>query len=312
MRVLLTGASGFVGARLAQSLMESGAKVINVGRRPCPVADVENVLVSSLTTEHLRDVLSRVETIDGLIHLAAAGVNPGDRDRDAIYAVNAALAPKIVSFGAELGARAIVTVGSSAEYRAPSAAKAFDEDAPFETAKIYGASKAAGGLLALAEGSAINTPVGHVRLFNVYGPGEAPHRLLPSLARSLNANEPVPLSPGTQTRDFVHVDDACEGLMVALDALLMRKMRSGAYNLATGTGTTVADFARQVAIAMRADPALLQFGALAFRPDDLPYVVGDPSKLNNACDWTARMTVADGVASAVAALRFENKHKSTD
>lgn len=312
MRILLTGASGFVGSRLAQLLLESGAKVINLGRRPCLVSGVSNVVVSSLKPDHLSDALADVNGIDGVVHLAAAGVNPGDRDRDTIYTVNSAFAPRIVSIGAELGAKAVVTVGSSAEYHGRPVTQPLDEDVPLETEKLYGASKAAGGILALAEGVAIGVPVGHIRLFNVYGPGEAAHRLLPSLARSLSEREVVKLSPGTQIRDFVHVDDACNGLIATLSALLDGHMRSGAYNLATGTGTTVNQFARQVASAMDADPGLLHFGALAFRPDDLPYVVGDPSKLSNACGWTARVTLADGIASAVAALCLDNKQRPTE
>jgi nucleoside-diphosphate-sugar epimerase len=311
-RILLTGASGFVGSRLTQLLLKSGANVVNLGRRPCLVAGVENVLVPAFGAAHLSDKLTEIGGIDGVIHLAAAGVNPGDRDHDTIYALNSAFAPKIVSIGAELGAKAVVTVGSSAEYRAQPAARPFDEDMPLETAKIYGASKAAGGILALAEGATIGVSVGHIRLFNVYGPGEAAHRLLPSLARSLSEREAVKLSPGTQVRDFIHVDDACEGLIAAFNALLARQMNSGAYNLATGTGTTVNQFARGVAGAMDADPGLLHFGALAFRPDDLPYVVGDPSKLSNACGWTARKTLADGIASAVAALRLDNNQRPTE
>ena len=103
-------------------------------------------------------------------------------------------------------------------------------------------------------------------------------------------------------RDFVYVDDVCAGLIAALTALADGNMSTGAYNVATGVGHSVGDFARTVAHAANADPSLLQFGALPFRPDDLPYVVGSPTKLCDACGWRTNTLLADGICQALAEL----------
>jgi nucleoside-diphosphate-sugar epimerase len=301
-RILITGGSGFIGTRLAHRLIAAGMHVTNAGRKPSCVANVENILVPSLTIEALDAALPAAVRFDGVIHLAAAGVNPSDRDSEAIIGINAMLAPRIVSFAARRHAQAVIMVGSSAEYRASAASVPIEEDAPLETQKLYGASKAAGGILALASGALETIPTGVLRLFNVYGPGEAPHRLLPSLARGLCQREPAKLSPGTQVRDFIHVDDACAGLIAALNALGEQSMPSGAYNLSTGIECSVAEFARTAAAALNADPGLLQFGALAFRPDDLPYVVGNPGKLINACGWMPRIALEAGIRDALGPL----------
>jgi len=304
MNVLLTGAAGFIGTRLARRLVSSGVQTFNAGRRRCDVLGVENILVSDLG--NLREAVGTMR-FDGLVHLAAAGVHPGDRDRETIYRVNAAAAPAVVSLGASVGAKAVVIAGSSAEYRASSDRTPISEDAPLETQKVYGASKAAGGILALAEGAALSVPVAVVRLFNVFGPGEAPHRLLPSLFRALAEQRRVKLSPGTQVRDFVYVDDACAGLWTVLEALAQGRLTSGAYNLATGRGTTVKDFANSVARAMNADPEMLEFGAIPLRPDDLPYVVGDASKLRDASGWSPDTSPESGIAKALAELHAQRK-----
>ncbi|WP_158660410.1 NAD-dependent epimerase/dehydratase family protein [Paraburkholderia terrae] len=300
MRVILTGASGFVGTRLAHALVSANVGVVNVGRHSCLVPGVENVLVPALAPEHL--AASLPSGFDGLIHLAAAGVKPSDRDVSTVTGVNSTLMPYLVSLASQRGIKAVVTVGSSAEYSAIGAHGPLDEESQLETHKLYGASKAAGGILALATGAASNVPVAVVRLFNVYGPGEAAHRLLPSLAAGLRAGQPVKLSAGTQIRDFVYVDDASNGLIAVLNALISGQLPSGAFNLATGVGQTVADFARQACEALGAAPELLQLGVLPMRPDDLPYVVGNPGKLQAACGWHTSTSLSEGIRRALAEI----------
>ncbi|GAB2921219.1 NAD-dependent epimerase/dehydratase family protein [Paraburkholderia jirisanensis] len=300
MRLVLTGASGFVGTRLAQLLVSENVEVMHIGRSACAVPGVGNVVVPSLTPEALAAHLP--SGFDGLIHLAAAGVKPTDRDVSTIVNINSMLAPQLVCLAAQRDIRSVVAVGSSAEYSAIGAKTPIDENSPLETQKLYGASKAAGGILALATGAACDLPVAVVRLFNVYGPGEASHRLLPSLAAGLRKNQPVKLSAGTQIRDFVYVDDACNGLIAVLNALVSKRLPSGAYNLATATGHTVADFAQQACKALDAPSELLQLGALPMRPDDLPYVVGNSGKLKDACGWRADTSLEEGIKRALAEM----------
>jgi nucleoside-diphosphate-sugar epimerase len=237
-------------------------------------------------------------SVDAIVHLAASGVHPAERDVDTLIRVNTLLPGCLVRAAAKAGVRAVVIAGTCAEYRGP-AVEPLREEAPLESRKLYGATKAAGGMLALAQAAAADLPVAIVRLFNVYGANEAPHRLLPTLIRYLKAGTPVPISEGSQIRDFVHVDDVCRGLRAVLPYLIDRSMDSGFYNLATGIGTTVAEFARQVARCMDADERLLAFGTIRMRPDEVSSIVGDASALRSACGWQPSYSLKDGIAQAV-------------
>ncbi|WP_228874871.1 NAD-dependent epimerase/dehydratase family protein [Paraburkholderia saeva] len=298
--MLLTGGAGFIGANLARILVGSGYEVVTLGRRRCTVEGVVNVEASRLDATAFQHAMSdhRFELV---FHLAAAGVHPADRDRDELIRVNAILPAEMVAAASANGVGAVVSMGSSAEYAAQAVAM-LSEDMALETQKVYGASKAAGSLLALATAADVRLPFAVLRAFNVYGPGEAEHRLLPSLASKLARDEAVKLSAGTQVRDFLYVDDACRGLIASALALRDGRMNGGAYNLSTGVGTSVGDFARTVARHMGADESLLHFGALPLRPDDLPVVVGDPSRVQRETGWRTSYSLDQGVDAALSRL----------
>lgn len=184
MRVLLTGASGFVGGRLAQRLLFAGHEVFSVVRRAAPSVPGEQLVAEGLQIAVLREVLAG-RGIDAVVNLAAAGVHPGDRDPESLVRINACFPSELVRLAADHGARSFVQVGSSAEYAGSDSLQLITESSPPEARRLYGASKAAGGLLARALGEQCGLPVAVLRLFNVFGPGEAAHRLFPSLVSSL-------------------------------------------------------------------------------------------------------------------------------
>lgn len=298
MRILLTGGSGYIGRQLAAILCAQGNETVTLGRRPCPVPGVENLLLPELETAHIAKAIAG-RSFDVLFHLAAAGVHPAERNAALLQRINAELPATLIRLAADCGVGVAVVAGSNAEYRAPQQRSSLAEDAPLEDAKLYGRSKAAGGIAALRQGERSGVPTAVLRIFNVYGPGEAPHRLFSTLAHSLRAGEAVPLSSGEQLRDFIHIADVCEGVLAAAAALHEGRMRAGAYNLCTGNGRSVADFARAAAAALGAEPTLLRFGEIPWRPDDVPYLIGDPQRLQAACGWQARLSLEAGITAAL-------------
>ncbi|HEY9133953.1 MAG TPA: NAD(P)-dependent oxidoreductase [Dyella sp.] len=303
-RILLTGGTGFIGVRLLSHLNKAGIEVISLGRSPLRstwMSNVDHRIVPALRSEAIRAVLSATDNCDAIVHLAAAGVNPGDRDPRKLNEINAALPSDLVFLADDFGMKAVVMMGSSSEY-ARCDSDLIAEDSSLETQKIYGATKAAGALAAVAAGVALNITTVNLRTFNVIGPGEASHRLLPSLYDALRAGEAVPLSAGNQVRDFIHVDDACRAVLTAVDAALADQLPSGHYNLCTGRGHSVREFASQVVTAMSMPASLLRFGELPLRADDLPRVVGDPQTFASYTGWHPEYSFNAAIEQAVAEL----------
>ena len=171
-----------------------------------------------------------------------------------------------------------------------------------EQGKLYGSSKAAGGLMASAIAGSNCTGFRLLRLFKVYGAGEAPHRLLPALVHGLSRGKRVAISAGTQVRDFVYVDDVVEAMLRA-DVHCQEKGGGATWNVATGRAHTVREFAEQVVAEMNADVSLLGFGAIPMRRDEEPWLVGSPDRLRSELGWQPSIGVEDGVRAAVKALR---------
>jgi nucleoside-diphosphate-sugar epimerase len=248
---------------------------------------------------NLRQLLNTpVETV---FHLAAYGVLPNHRDLDEMLRINIALPAVLARLCGEWQAR-MVMAGTFSEYRSPPTPDLVSEDSPLEQGKLYGSSKAAGGLTARAVAHSGGAGFRLLRLFKVYGAGEAAHRLLPALVSGLGRRERVAISAGTQVLDFVYIDDVIEAMLRA-EAHCRDKGGVATWNVATGVAHSVREFAEQVATAMNADASLLGFGAIAMRRDDEPWLVGSPNLLRSELGWYPSTGLEDGVRAAVAALR---------
>lgn len=261
MKILLTGGNGFIGKHLVTYLLSLGHEVLTLGRKEIRINGVHSIILPEFTMQNIEKALHGY-TFDAVLNLVSAGVNPEDRDISQLLTINVLVPSYLVLIGIKCGAKAFITTGSSSEYMKLNHNEIITEACPLETSKIYGASKASGGILALANGANLSIPVAITRLFNVFGPGEAPHRLLPSLINNLKDQKSVNLSSGDQIRDFIYVSDACSGIVATLNALLDGRLKSGAYNISTGIGTSVAKVCRTAARLMRVNESLLKFGAL--------------------------------------------------
>ena len=301
-RIAVAGGTGFIGRSLISALRSGGASVTLLTRGAAPSIRRQEFpcipIAGATGTEIRRRIAS--ERFDRIFNLAAYGVDPKSRAIEECVATNVTLACALASAAAEAGVKAFVHVGSNSEYADPAEDRPLSETDRLETRKLYGATKAAGALAVQAISASTGLPLVVARLFNVYGPGEARWRLLPSLYDGLRAGRRAALSPGVQVRDYLHVNDVADGL-IALSGC----PGSGAgdvVNLCSGIGITVRNFAETLAEVMQADRALLGFGDLPFRADDVAYMVGSTQRLHRLTSWRPRHTLQSGIADCVRVL----------
>jgi nucleoside-diphosphate-sugar epimerase len=156
----------------------------------------------------------------------------------------------------------------------------------------YGRTKYRGTQALHARSTATGLRALVARLFTVYGPGEHSGRLLPALMHTARSGVRLELTGGRQHRCFTYVEDVAEGLL----RLGTSAARPGeVVNLATGRLSSVRDFAEAAAVVLGFDAALLDFGALPDRDDEMWHGEVDVARLRGLTSWSPQTTIADGI-----------------
>ena len=195
-----------------------------------------------------------------------------------------------------------MTLGSSSEYGTPRGA--MSESTVPAPDDVYGISKLAAGLAAQAIGRRSDLQTLHLRLFSVYGPGEAPERLVASVVRAIAGRRAIALTAGRQVRDFVFIEDVVDA---TLHALFTPAPATGTFNVGTGIETSIRELALIACGLAGADPGLLQFGALPYRDDERFSWRADTSRAANELGWRATTTLGGGLSHTLAAALAEQQ-----
>jgi nucleoside-diphosphate-sugar epimerase len=192
------------------------------------------------------------------------------------------------------GGRRVVMLGTCAEYDWSSATGPLLEGSSAAApATFYGVAKDGLRRVASVYAEQEGVELAWGRLFFLYGPREAPERVVPAVIRSLLEGRPVATSGGEQIRDFMHVEDVAAAVVALLDSSVV-----GAVNIGSGIGVTVAEVVDRIAQSI-GRPELVDRGALADRPDEPPLLIADIARLRDEVGFRPRWALADGLAGTV-------------
>jgi nucleoside-diphosphate-sugar epimerase len=280
-RVLVTGASGFVGRLLPAALAARGLEVHAAAWRATGPVLRANLLDQSDQAALLRDVKPTV-----IVH-AAWYVEHGrfwtsPQNTDWLEA-STALARRF----AEAGGRRFIGIGSCAEYATGPDEALWPETRPIAPATPYGIAKAA---LAARLVAMPGLSVAWARLFHLFGPGEHPERLVPSVALALRQGREARCASGRPIRDFASTWFVADAL-----AALAASSVTGAVNIGAGEGRSIRDIAETIA-RLAGRPDLLRMGALPDRPGEVPRMVADTTRLRREVGFTAPAATDEALA----------------
>jgi UDP-glucose 4-epimerase len=296
-RILLTGASGFVGAHVARLLVEQGRTVAVLlrptsdTRRLAPVLDRLTLIRGDLFRLGACEAAVRDFAPQGIAHLAWDGVKGADRNGP-MQAGNIAASIALYQLFEILDCAAFVGLGSQAEY-GPAPGK-LDESGPTRPTTVYGAAKLATGMVLERMAAAAGRRLAWLRLFSSYGDDDDPSWMLQYLSRSLLAGERPSVTAAEQRWDYIHVDDVASAVVAALDS-----RAHGVFNLGSGDARPLRHIIEQLRDLI--DPALpVGFGEVPYRPDQVMHLEADIAALRAATGWQPRVTLEDGLRRLVA------------
>ncbi|HBN10041.1 MAG TPA: hypothetical protein DD435_15840 [Cyanobacteria bacterium UBA8530] len=297
MRVLVTGATGFLGYHLVRRLMEKEFRPIVTRRStsdPRRLRDLESLECIELelrSPESIRKALQAARP-DAVIHCAAYGVDHRQQDPLEAIAINLTATTSLVEAAASVRVARFIHVGTCFEYGDHPGP--ISETTPLQPRSLYGATKAAGTLLALERAGHHGLPLCVVRPFGMYGAREGEHKLVPLIRRACETGEVLPLTLGEQVRDYSFVGDVTEAIFRLLNAESFPSAEI--FNLAGGVPITLKDFILACASVFGGE-ALMGFGMLPYRKNEMASLVANCGKWERFCGHPVfRTALAEGLA----------------
>lgn len=306
MKILITGAAGFVGGHLIKALAEKGHTLAAIDLGSSPLFEEYGVAA------HQADLLDKAALVkvlaeekpEAVVHLAAiANVPFAWKNPAKTMAVNVGGTASLLEAMAEaVPGSKLLTIGSSDAYGLTAkCGQPLTEDMPCQPQNPYSISKLCAEQLAIQLAGRYGLTVIAARSFNHFGPGQKPGFVVSDFASQVaviekGEQEPV-LSVGdlTAARDFTYIDD----IIAAYVAMTEKEIPTGIYNISSGTPRRIEEVLQGLLalsskdIEVKKDPARM-------RPSEVPFFVGDSTKLSKATGWQPVTDFQEGLKKTLA------------
>ena len=287
MRIVVTGATGFLGRALVRRALARGHEVCALVRPGRVLGGAAGLTVcrGTLADPPLAE-LARFAA-DACVHTAwitTAGVYPESPDNERYRDESLSLLTSLF----ERGVCHVVALGTSAEYR-PAAAPLDEGRAPLEPRTRYARAKRELHVALAERAVATGARLAWARVFQPYGGGEPPDRLCSTVIRRLAVGERVTLNSPDAVRDWVHVEDVAAGLLCLLES-----RADGPVNVGRGVGRTVGSVALMIAELM-GRPDLVTARPRGLEPAGL---VADPTRLRSL-GWRPGVELEAGLRALI-------------
>ena len=309
MKVLVTGAAGFIGFHLVQRLLGRGDEVVgldnlsdyySVALKEARLAQVRSdrfrFVRMDLADRAALPALFAAERFDAVVNLAAqAGVRYSVENPWAYVDSNVVGFLNVLECCRHYPVRHLVYASSSSVYGGNEKTPFSEEDRVDDPVSLYAATKKSDELMAGCYAHLYGIPATGLRLFTVYGPWGRPDMSPMLFASAILAGQPIKVfNHGDMLRDFTYVDDIVEGMVRVLDRV---PQKHEVFNIGCSNPVRLMDFISELERALGREAEKIM---LPMQPGDVYQTYADTTKLERELGYKPRVMLREGVDRFVA------------
>lgn len=309
-RILVTGATGFLGSHLVRRLVGLGARVHVLVRarskldRVADVFDAITILRGDLRVRSDVAAVMAAAQPDVIFHLAAYGVHSSRRNSATIVQTNVLGLIHLLEASRDRPYARLVNTGTCFEYGHQLAP--ISESTPVDPLNVYAASKVMASHVCNLEVRQHEKPIVTLCPFTFFGPEEARDRLIPSVIAAILDGRPIRITTGTQTRDYLYVEDMADAFLAAA---VVPIAAGDLINVGSGEDRSVREIAERVRDIL-GSTVPIEVGAVPSRRDDARRLCADPAKARKVLGWAPRVTFEDGIRRTADWLQWHTRGSS--
>lgn len=299
MKVIVTGATSFIGQAVIRQLLEQGHQVIALvrpssgNRSNLRAADTLRILDLDIRdVEQLPDMLDQA---DVFLHLAWDGIGSAGRQDESIQRMNIANSLKAIKAAGKLGCGRFLFSGSQAEYGIHR--RILTEEMTCRPVSAYGKAKLEFGNQAKALCKSLEIGYIHTRIFSVYGPGDHHWSLVNSCLSAWQQGERMELGECTQDWNYLYIDDAANALV-----LLMNEGQDGIYNIAGEDTRPLRSYIEEM-YQLCGSSGSYQFGIREPNAEGPASLIPSIKKIRQETGWRPEITFAEGIYETLQSMQ---------
>lgn len=307
-KVLVTGADGFIGSHLTESLLERGYEVKAFTMYnsfntwgwldTLPKEKLNQIEIFSGDVRDPNGVREAIKGVDGVFHLAALIAIPFSyHSPDSYVDTNIKGTLNVLQAARELGTERIMITSTSEVYGTAQYVP-IDEKHPFQGQSPYSATKIGADRLAESFYRSFNLPISIVRPFNTYGPRQSARAVIPTIiSQLLSGKEEIALGSLTPTRDFNYVKDTVAGFVAIAES---DKTIGEEINIATQQEISIGELANEIIRQINPN-AKIVCDEQRLRPEksEVNRLLGSNEKIKRLTDWKPQYTFEQGIEETI-------------
>lgn len=305
-RILITGATGFIGANLVRRMCGDAHDVHIFLRSTSQTWRIDDVLerVTAHTVD-LRDMLRVYEAVHAIrpqviFHCAAAGIHGGKSDADdrGMFEANLFGTMNLIDACDEIDYECFVNTGSSSEY-GPKSTPMKETDV-CEPITAYGVAKCASTLYGSFVGKTKKKPILGFRIFSPYGPYDDSKRLIAHAVRCALEGRALELGDPKSVRDYYFIDDAVSAYLAAIPRA--KGFSGEVFNIGSGHETSIGEVVKKI-LALTGSKSKVSWNVVPGRTFDTAHWRADIAKSSAMLGWSPTYSLEKGLEKTVAWFR---------